>query len=43
MARQTWMDRTIEETRTAEIRMPWSRRPTPAPDRDAPAPVPIRA
>ena len=30
MARQTWMDRTIEATREAEIVMPWFRRPSQA-------------
>jgi hypothetical protein len=27
MSRTIWMDRMIEEARTAQVRLPWSRRP----------------
>lgn len=27
MSRKTWMDRTLETAREADVRMPWSRRP----------------
>ncbi|CTQ48631.1 hypothetical protein [Jannaschia donghaensis] len=30
MSRQTWMDRTIEAARDADVQMPWTRR-RPAP------------
>ncbi|WP_281493928.1 hypothetical protein [Jannaschia sp. S6380] len=38
MSRQSWMDHTIETVRATDIVLPWTRRPTPAPDpRDQPA------
>ena len=44
MARQTWMDRTIEATREAEIVMPWFRRPVRAQISETPRePLPAQA
>lgn len=42
MSRQTWMDRTIEAARDADVRLPWSRKPAPV---QAPAqqPAAVRA
>ncbi|WGH77615.1 hypothetical protein [Jannaschia ovalis] len=43
MARTTWMDRTIEEARIAQIRMPWSRKPVPQPAPSEPQPIRARS
>ncbi|MGB3689965.1 MAG: hypothetical protein WBA02_11775 [Jannaschia helgolandensis] len=42
MSRQTWMDRTIEAARIADVRLPWSRKPAPVPT-PAQQPAAIRA